>query len=548
MHRVIFRLHLLLGLALAFALPAQASMMSADQAFAVSSQLDGGQLHMDVHIDDCCYLYQQRFAFKSEQVQLGAAHFDHPASIKQDPDLGAVPVFHHQVQIDVPVQGQGQVVFTWQGCNERLGICYPPQQKRLTISRPGARPWSRLLPFYLGGLGLAFTPCVLPMIPILAGLLASGQRRRERLLATVAYVLGSASSYALLGGGFALLGHSLNVAAWFAQPLWHIGMALIFVMLALSLFDIYQLALPASLAQTLDGWSRRQQAGSVVGAYIMGALAALIVSPCVSAPMAGALIYVTQLGEVFWGALLLFVLGLGLGTPLLILGWGESRLLPKAGPWMHAVRAVFGVGMLVVALQLLQPLLLPLYFMLACALLALGCASALGAFDSAAAGWPRLWKSLGILLALLAAAWTFGALAGGQDLEHPWPAAHPASAAASLPRSSVNSPMQLQQALLAARGQKVMLDVWASWCISCRHFEHEVLDQAEVQEALQGMQLIRVDVSAAGPDSDALLQELHIPGPPAVFFVDRQGQFSGAPVLGEVSPQAFLHTLRGLAP
>ena len=541
----------LLGLLfLSRTVPAQ--MMTADQAFQVSSSEQPGHLQLDVQIDDCCYLYLQRWTFHaSPQVHLGTAHFDPAPTTKIDPDLGKVAVFHHALHIDLPVQGQGSVDVGWQGCNERLGICYPPQHRRLPIEDNGASaavaasaPWSHLLSFYLGGLGLALTPCVLPMIPILAGLLARGGRRRDQIIASGAYVLGSASSYAGIGALFAWLGHSLDVAAWFASPFWHVSLAVIFIGLALSLFDVYHLHLPAALHQRLDGWSRRQQAGSVIGAYVMGVLAALIVSPCVSAPMAGALIYVTDLGQPFWGGLLLFTLGLGLGTPILLLGFGESRLLPRAGPWMHAVRIVFGVGMLIVALQLLQPLLPALYLLLAYALLAIACGSALGAFEGAAAGWPRLWKAVGLFLSLIGIVWVIGAFAGGRDLTHPWPQQAPARRTPGASMISVQTPAALQQALQAARGQRVMLDVWASWCLSCRHFEEDVLAQNDVQMALQGIQVIRVDVSAAGADSDALLQELHIPGPPALFFYDTQGQAQGDALFGEVSHTAFLQRLQ----
>ncbi len=537
-----------LGLLL-LSLAAPAHLMTASQAFQVSSSKQPGHLLLDVHIDDCCYLYLQRWTFHaSPQVHLGAAHFDPAPSHKLDPDLGSVEVFHHAVHIDLPTQGQGWVDVGWQGCNERLGICYPPQQRRLSISasdaEPVARPWTHLLSFYLGGLGLALTPCVLPMIPILAGLLARSGRRRDQVLSSFAYVIGSASSYAFIGALFAWLGHSLDVAAWFASPFWHIGLALVFIALALSLFDVYHLRLPAAVNQRLDGWSRRQQAGSLIGAYLMGVLAALIVSPCVSAPMAGALIYVTGLGQPLWGALLLFTLGLGLGTPLLLLGLGESRLLPRAGPWMHAVRIIFGVGMLIVALQLLQTLLPARYFLLAYAFLAIACGSALGAFEAAVTGWPRLWKAVGLFLSLIGVIWTVGAFAGGSDLAHPWPRQAEAASATNAPLVSVHTPAALQQALQAAHGQRVMLDVWASWCLSCRHFEEDVLAQSDVQAALQGSRVIRVDVSTAGADSDALLQELHIPGPPALFFYDAAGQRQGDALFGEVTRAQFLQRLQ----
>ncbi|NNM51120.1 MAG: protein-disulfide reductase DsbD [Pseudomonadales bacterium] len=522
------------------------TILTAAQAFTVTTTAQPGHLLIHFHITDGCYLYQKRMSFTPLDHSLSAGNpkFMLPPDTKDDPEFGRVQVYHHDVDVDLPVQGQGKLHLSWQGCNEKIGICYPPQTRDIdvnsTVTPPvSARSMEKLIPFYLGGLAMALTPCVWPMIPILSGIIARqhSRRRRDSVLLSLSYVLGTASSYALLGGVFAWLGHSINLAAWFQQPFWIITLAIIFVLLSLSLFDIYELRLPSALSNRLDNLSRHQRAGSLTGTFLMGGLAALVVSPCISAPLAGAMIFVSSLGSVLWGTLLLFVLGLGLGTPLMLLGVTQAQILPRSGAWMQGVKAAFGVAMLATSLYLLSRILpAPITGLLAGAL-AIGSGVALGGLEPAAYGWPRTLKALGLILILVGGIWMTQSLWEGTSPSLPSNAASSPPAMQSM--VVVHNPQELDQALHAALGHPVMLDLWASWCISCQHLQHEVLDTPAMQQRLTGLKLIRLDVSASGPGSDALLQRFNLPGPPALLFLDSQGRSVAPALVGEITQQAI---------
>ncbi len=520
------------------------NILSAAQAFTVTTTAQPGHLLVHFHIADGCYLYQKRMSFTplDHTLSMGNPKFMLPPDTKDDPEFGVVQVYHHDVDVDLPLQGQGKLHLSWQGCNEKVGICYPPQTQDIKVNSKlmppvSTRSMEKLLPFYLGGLAMTLTPCVWPMIPILSGIIARqhSRRRRDSILLSLSYVLGTASSYALLGGVFAWLGHSINLAAWFQQPFWIITLAIIFVVLSLSLFDIYELRLPSALSNRLDHLSRHQTAGSLTGTFLMGGLAALVVSPCISAPLAGAMIFVSSIGSVLWGTVLLFVLGLGLGTPLMLLGITQAQILPRSGAWMQGVKAAFGVAMLATSVYLLSRILpAPITGLLAGAL-ALGSGVALGGLEPAAYGWPRTLKALGLILMLAGGIWITQSLQGTRS---------PDLASTTTPASPtrqnmimVHNPQELDQALHEALGHPVMLDLWASWCISCQHLEQDVLDTPVLQQRLAGLKMIRLDVSASGPGSDALLQRFALPGPPALLFLDSQGHEVAPPLVGEITQQ-----------
>ncbi len=507
------------------------SPLTAVDVFKVQTSIQGSVLHVDIHIDDCCYLYLQRFyADPQKSVQLQPIRFLTQAIHKDDPDFGPVDIFHHALIADIPFQGQGSVMLHWQGCNERMGICYPPQNRFVLLK---AEPVAKSLPpeflhqlgiYYLGGLAMSLTPCIWPMLPILAGIIARqpGSTRRSRIRLSLSYVLGTAFSYGLLGALFAWFGHGINLAAWFQKPVWLITMASIFVILALSLFDLYTLRLPSGLSNRIDQLSRRQRLGSLSGTFVMGALAALIVSPCVSAPLAAALVMVSQLGIILAGFSALFVLGLGIGTPLLIFGAFQAHFMPKAGSWMKGVQAIFGIALLATAVNLLARLMPDWLSVFLYSVLLVGSGVSLGAFDSAAWGWPRTLKALGLILALLGA---LGVMKAWQQFwsmsdRTPGTAVSLNQPALFIPEQTVTTPEQLQSVLTQDKGRPILLDFWASWCVSCKELEHQVLDQPAMLERLNHLHRIRVDVSSSSDASTQLLNQYQLVGPPALVLLD----------------------------
>ncbi len=535
---------------------------TAADVFSVHTSTQGSVLHVAIDIDACCYLYQQRFhADPQGTVTLQPIQFRSIAQHKNDPDFGMVDVFHHALIADIPFQGQGAVALHWQGCNERIGICYPPQSRTISVrAEPAAKAlpahWSHQLGvYYLGGLAMALTPCIWPMLPILAGIIARqpGTTRRSQMGLSLSYVLGTAFSYGLIGALFAWLGHGINLAAWFQKPVWLISMAAIFVLLALSLFDLYTLRLPTSLSNRIDQLSRQQRVGSFSGTFMMGALAALVVSPCVSAPLAAALVLVSQLGLVLAGFSALFVLGLGIGTPLLIFGISQAHFMPKAGSWMKGVQAAFGVALLATAVNILSRLMPDWLSILLYSSLLIGSGVSLGAFEAADWGWPRTLKALGLILVLLGTlgilkSWQqFGTADQGTTPLAPASflnsAAHPGPMTTFMPEVTVRSLQQLQAVLQNDQDRPIMLDFWASWCISCRELEHQVLDQPAMLERLNHLHRIRVDVSASSAASNQLLNQYQLVGPPALVLLDAHLQMHTPARSGVVPAEQLNHDL-----
>ena len=415
------------------------------------------------------------------------------------------------------------------------------------------RAWALLL-FFLGGLGVAFTPCVLPMLPILSGLIAGSgaQARPGRAFAlSLVYVLGAALVYALVGVVAGLAGTNLQAAL---QNAWVIGaMALLFVLLALSMFGLYELQLPAALQTRLAGVSNKQQAGSLLGAGVMGVLSALIVTSCVTPVLAAGVIYIGQQGSVAFGALALFVFGLGMGLPLLAFGTAAGALLPRAGGWMNAVKAVFGVLFLALAIWMLDRVLAPGWILALSGLLLLGCAVYLGALQALprdAGGWHRLHQSLALILLLLGAAELAGALGGSGSLLNPlavFAGGGAPVAAADTRWATVTTPPQLDAALAQARAahQGALVDYYAQWCVSCKEMEHTTLADARVRQALAPLALIRVDVTRDDADSRALLKRYGLLGPPATLFFAPDGRERTAErLVGAEYASGFLARLR----
>ena len=406
-----------------------------------------------------------------------------------------------------------------------------------------------LASFFGFGLLLAFTPCTFPMIPILSGIIVGQGNRVSHLRAFVlslAYVLGMAVTYALAGVAAGMTGTMLSAAL---QNVWVLSaFAVMFVLLSLSMFGFYELQLPSALQSRLASTASHEKGGHLGGVVVMGVLSALIVGPCVAAPLAGALLYIAQTGDAALGGWALFAMGLGMGAPLLAVGVASRSLLPKAGPWMEGVKKAFGVMLLAVALWMITPVIPPLAVMLGWAALLLFSGIFLHAIDPLppqAKGWQRFWKGVGVLLLLAGAAILIGALAGSRDPLQPLSVLRAqAAATASVPQfEKVNSIAELD-ARLAATDRPVLLDFYADWCVSCKEMERFTFTDAGVAERMGRMLLLKADVTANTDEHKALLKRFGLFGPPGIIFFDAKGQErAGLRVVGFMKAQPFATVL-----
>jgi len=482
------------------------------------------------------------------------------------------------VRFRIPVEGHGRfdLKVVSQGCAD-VGVCYVPMESNATIVLAGfgeaprqveAQPRfsifasdtdiARLFEgnlllvlggFFVFGMLLTFTPCVLPMVPILSGIIAGEGRSLDKpraLALSLAYVLGMAVAYAAAGVAAAFSGSLLAAAL---QNAWVLGaFALVFVALALSMFGFYELRLPGFLHQRLDSAHRRLRGGRIASVAGMGVLSAVIVSPCVAAPLAGALLYISQTRDVALGGAALFAMALGMGVPLVAVGVSEGALLPRAGAWMDGVRKFFGVLLLAVAIWVIAPVLPPAALLLAWAALLIGSAMFLRALDplpAAASGWWRLWKGVGVIALVAGVALLIGALSGSRDPLRPLAGLtrNAAPAAAALPWVRVASLGELEQKL-GAPGKPVMLDFYADWCVSCKEMEAFTFSDPRVRAQLDGMLLLQADVTAHNEADRALLKRFSLFGPPGIIFFDAQGrEIKGLRVVGYQNAERFLKTL-----
>jgi thiol:disulfide interchange protein DsbD len=587
---------LLLGLALAAPAVAQLklgagadSLLEPEKAFRFSARaLDASSVEVTFAIAEGYYMYRERFKFAADgnpAVRLGAAEFPRGESHK-DEYFGETQVYRRNVRIRLPVEGEGRfdLKVASQGCAD-VGVCYVPMESSASIQlaaagvdeRPSvsqAPPWVDPVPrfsifasdldiqrlfegnfalvlggFFVFGLLLAFTPCVLPMIPILSGIIAGEGRDIDKLRAlslSVSYVLGMALAYAAAGVAAAFSGVLLAAAL---QNVWVLGaFALVFVLLALSMFGFYELQLPGFLHQRLHSAHRQLRGGQIASVAVMGLLSAVIVSPCVAAPLAGALLYISQTRDVLLGGAALFSMALGMGVPLIVVGVSEGALLPRAGAWMTGVRRFFGVLLLAVAIWVLSPVLPPMVQMLAWAALFIGSAIFLRALDAlpvGASGWWRLWKAVGVAALVIGVALLVGALSGSRDPLRPLAGLNSKTApvAASMPWQRVASLGELSERLKAP-GKPVMLDFYADWCVSCKEMESFTFSDPKVRAHLDGLLLLQVDVTANNEADRALLKRFSLFGPPGIVFFDAQGrEIRGLRVIGYQNPERFLKTL-----
>ncbi|MDD1014588.1 protein-disulfide reductase DsbD [Pseudomonas rubra] len=536
---------------------AQSDFLPVNKAFVFSSErLDSGQMRLHWQITDGYYLYQKRLKFDGLMPE---QHPQLPAALPHsDEYFGETQVYRGELELILPASASGELRMGWQGCAD-AGLCYPPQTSPVSLGgnavdtqasdqalagglQQSNLAWS-LLAFLGLGLLLAFTPCSLPMLPILAGLvLGSGASTRRGWLLASVYVLSMALVYAALGVVAALLGASFQ--AWLQQP-WLLGtLAGLFVLLALPMFGAFELQLPAWLRDRLERAGHGTRGGNLYGAALLGALSGLLMGPCMTAPLAGALLYIAQSGNAVHGGLVLFTLGLGMGLPLLLLVTLGNRYLPRPGAWMNRVKGLFGFVFLAMALYTLRAVLAPSLW--------LGLAGA-WLIALAWAAWPALQalrplRALSLLVGLWGSLLIVGAAAGGDD---PWQPLQPfiaGSGAAPLAAhrdafTTVSQPADLQRELEAAKaqGQWVMLDYYADWCVSCKVMEKQVFARADVLAALDGVRLLRLDVTAEGAASRELLQRYQVPGPPSLIWIGPEGnERRGQRITGEINATNFL--------
>jgi thioredoxin:protein disulfide reductase len=575
-----------------------ADFLDPQDAFKFSAAVADGGKAVDAHftIAGGYYLYQERFGFgASDGVQLGSPQFP-PGKIKFDRTFNRELVtYRHDVVVRLPIEsGNGPFTLTarLQGCADR-GVCYPPETRtaRLVLSAAsragessdaGARSVASdpvtasdrgrvdsalksgslltVLPiFFVLGLLLSFTPCVLPMLPILASIIVGqsarhgdrGDRdptRARGFLLALAYSLGMAIVYTALGVAAGLAGEGLAVAL--QQPAVLALFAALLVALALSMFDFYDLQLPSAWQTRLARASGRRSGGRLAGVFAMGAISALIVGPCVAAPLAGALLYISQTRDVVIGGAALFAMTAGMSVPLLLVGVSAGSLLPRTGRWMESVKRLFGVLLIAVALWLVSSVIPAWARMLGWAVLLIVSATYLRVMDglpAEATGWQRLWKGVGLVLLFLGAVQIVGAASGGRDVLRPLQplaSGRDVIKAGPLAWRPVQDIDQLDAALATANGKPVVLDFTADWCISCTEMERFTFSDPRVAAGLAGMQLLRVDVTLNSAQDKALLKRFHLFGPPGTIFFDRQGrEVPGARVIGFESADKFLVSL-----
>ncbi|MHB0807750.1 protein-disulfide reductase DsbD [Stutzerimonas nitrititolerans] len=511
------------------------------------------------------YLYRHRFQFKTGDTEVALGEARMPAGQQKTDDyFGEVEVYYGVLDIGLPVQNPKNRPFTlqvgYQGCADK-GLCYPPETESFSIAGDGAAPdnaatsdnkyrslsWRAVALFFLAGLGLTFTPCVLPMLPILSGVVLRGQTGGMRsFLLSLAYVLPMATGFAVLGALMGVFGAELNLQARLQSPWVLVPFALLFVAFALAMFGLFELRLPQVLSSRLDRLAGNAKGGSFIGAAVLGTVSSLLVSPCVSAPLAGALLYISASGDALGGGLKLFVLGLGMGTPLVLFATGGGALLPRSGPWMVTVRNTFGVLLLAVAVWMLERVLPGPAALALWGLLAAGAALFLGTLEfNSKTPRQKLAQLLGLVLLVYALAAWVGALQGGSDPLRPLPRATLSATGGNVEMErwqTISTPTELeaQLAAAAAANQPLLLDWYADWCISCKVIEREVFENPQIAPRLADYRLIRFDITDSNREQRALLDRYKLFGPPAVLFFDRTGkELAQVRVVGEIDAKLF---------
>jgi thiol:disulfide interchange protein DsbD len=586
-----------------FARAGEPELLEPEKAFRFSAQwVDADYIEVRYQIADGYYLYRERFSFEVQPggFSLGKPHM--PAGVvHQDQFFGRVETYRGDLKISLPLQ---QAVSSHtltlkavsQGCAD-VGVCYTPLEQKaelilaatnMSLSPPtsavvtlqslqaaatnplkktatsgaplndesaqavnllrGGSFWLIVASFFGFGLLLSLTPCVFPMIPILSGIIVGQKQRMTKtrgLILSASYVLGVAITYAIAGVAAGLTGTLISTAL---QNPWVLAtFAALFVLLAFSMFGFYELQFPVSLQSKLSDAVNHIKGGNLVGAFVMGGLSAVILGPCVAAPLAGALLYISQTRDVVLGGSSLFVMALGMGAPLIAVGLSAGALLPKAGSWMDAVKKFFGVLLLGVAIWLISSLIPAQVHLLLWAALLIVCAIYLITPLTVASAYMRVWKGVGIIVLVAGAALLVGAFSGEQgifrQLAQLTGTANPVQ---ELKFQRVKNNAELDEAISQARGRYVMLDFYADWCVSCKEMELFTFSDAAVQVKLKKLQLLQADVTVNNADNAALLKRFALFGPPGILFFDKQGNEIKTRVIGYQNPDTFLVTLNSV--
>lgn len=593
----------------------QPTFLPAHEAFVMGVELNdlrqdaAGREEIEVfwQVTEGYYLYRHALAFELREAGEAEVEVRHiPEGLAtSDEYFGDVEVYYHDLSVRLAIEGRlppgAILVARYQGCAD-AGLCYPPDARYITLTgadagsisrsspnegvtaapvqaaaRAGSEPGSvapvtregrlagllggdrlglALLLFFLAGIGLTFTPCVLPMIPILASIIA-GQgdisRTRAGLLSLV-YVLAMALTYALIGLLVGLFGAALNLQGWLQSAPVLAGFAVLFVLLALAMFGVYNLELPAGLRARIE---RGGEGGTLGGVAVMGVLSSILVSPCISAPLAGALIYLSASGDAVLGAGALFALGLGMGVPLMAVGIGGAALLPRAGPWMNGVKAAFGVLLLAVAVWLLERVLPGSLVLVLWAALAIGSGVALGGFDlSPRSGMGQVFKAAGVMLGIYGILLLVGAASGGEDPLRPLERMVRGIDGAAAERRPTFIPVadldDLRARVAAVEdGRPVLLKFDADWCISCKVMERNLYPHPDVRPLLDDFVLLRADITANDAANRELLSHFELFGPPSmVFFTSAAGgtdaELRAYRLQGEIDREDFTRHLRAV--
>ncbi|AUJ83273.1 protein-disulfide reductase DsbD [Enterobacter cancerogenus] len=535
-----------------FDAPGRSNFIPADQAFVFDFQQNQHDLNLTWQVKEGYYLYRKQVSITPAQASVGALQM--PAGEwHEDEFYGKSEIYRQRLNVPVTVNQADKgatLTVTYQGCAD-AGFCYPPETKVVPLSEVSAAatvspPPSSVkdegesasdLPFsalwaLLIGIGIAFTPCVLPMYPLISGIVLGGKQRlstaRALLLAFI-YVQGMALTYTALGLVVAAAG--LQFQAALQHPYVLIGLSGVFILLALSMFGLFTLQLPSSLQTRLTLMSNRQQGGSAGGVFAMGAIAGLICSPCTTAPLSAILLYIAQSGNMWLGGGTLYLYALGMGLPLILVTVFGNRLLPKNGPWMETVKTAFGFVILALPVFLLERIIgdvwgTRLWAMLGVAFFAWAFIVSLGAKKP----WMRLVQVLLLAAALISVRplqdWAFGAPAGQSQ--------------AHLSFTQIKNVDELNRALVQAKGKPVMLDLYADWCVACKEFEKYTFSDPQVQRALKETVLLQANVTANSPQDKALLKQLNVLGLPTILFFNEQGEEQPAQrVTGFMDAAAF---------
>jgi thiol:disulfide interchange protein DsbD len=554
---------------------ADAEFLPVGQAFPLSSSSSNGKVTAEWRNADGYYLYKHRIYLQQGDIKLEPDSYSQAGKAKQDEAFGEVIAFYHDLEVTFDTQSlnAGTAILHYQGCAD-AGLCYPPQRENVEVIAPqsvaqqaittstiqpamptepntdswfSGRSWGAVVGiFFILGLGLTFTPCVLPMVPILTSVvLGQGNTSGKRgFLLSSTYVLGMALTYAAAGLTVGLLGAGANVQAWMQTPWVLIVFAGLFSLLALAMFGVYELQLPSGIRNRLNNLNQGQQGGRWLSVFVMGILSALVVSPCVSAPLAGALVYLSTTGDALLGGSALLALGLGMGAPLIVLGTTGASVLPKAGAWMNQIKALFGILLLGVAIWLLGRILPASWVLLLWGLLALVYGISLGALEQANNGSQRVIKGFALVLVLYGACALIGALQGNDDPLQPLASQYKSAqsvaeqAATHAPFTRLTSVTELER-IIASEARPVMVDFYADWCISCKVMEKEVFEQADVIQALSHIRWVQLDVTDQTAEHIAFMQQHAVFGPPSMLFFSAGSEQSNARLIGEATKSEF---------